>query len=109
MAGVKGIVGAFASFGKAAESLVLTDGLEVLEATGQELVGVALVANIPYELVVWGVKDIMDGQGQLNNAQAGCEMASDLGNGRDYFTADVGSQLGQALFGKSFEIGGGVD
>ena len=37
---------------------------------------VGLVANIPHDLIIWGIKDIVKGYGKLRNAKTGTKMAS---------------------------------
>jgi len=74
MANPKTIVFAFASFGKAAEPLVFTIGNECFSSPGQYLMPIGLVAHIPYQLIVRGIKNIMQRYRQLHYAQAGPEM-----------------------------------
>lgn len=71
MAGVKGIIGTFFPFWKAAESFILADGVKLVPPTGDQFMGIDLMAHIPDQLVVGGVEDVVEGQGKLDNTQAG--------------------------------------
>ena len=53
------IVFAFGSFGKTAESLVLPVRAEIFSSSGQDLVGVSLVPDIPHDVIVRSIKNVM--------------------------------------------------
>ena len=76
MTRVVDIIGALPAVGKPAQPLVLPEFLEQLLAACDNLVGVALVADIPDDLVVFGVKNKMKGQCQLHDPQIRREMAA---------------------------------
>ena len=101
VAGLEGVVGAFLEFGKAAQPLVLAQGGESLPAAGDDLVGIALVADIPDELVMRGVEDEVQGERQLDHTEAGGEVAAVAGDGGDDELADLRRQpveLGDVQF-----------
>ena len=55
---------------------MLSQGVERFPAAGEDFVGIGLVADIPDHLVFGGVEDIMDGNGEVDRAQAGRQMAA---------------------------------
>ena len=61
----KGIVFALRPFGKAAEAIIFAIGGEFVPASGEDLVSVSLVTYVPYQLVIRGVENIMEGRRQL--------------------------------------------
>ena len=85
----EGIVFTFIGRGERADALVLAVGGELLFASGEYLVAVGLVADVPHQAVVGCVVDIMQCHGQFHNTQAGGEMS---GIARD-FVDDVLSQF----------------
>ena len=70
MGRAKGVVVAFRPLGEPAEAARLTQGQHPVAPAGQYLVGIALVADIPDQLVPWRVKDRVDRHGQFHHAQA---------------------------------------
>ena len=78
--GAVGIVRALGARGEAAETAGLADGGEAIAAAGEELVRVGLVADVPDDLVLGRVVDVVEGDGQLDDAEVGGEMAADLGD-----------------------------
>lgn len=61
-------------------SLEFTVGGECFTASGQYLVPVRLMAYIPDYAVVRSIEYVVQGNGQLYRAQAGCEMSGVAGN-----------------------------
>ena len=66
----EGVVFAFRAVGEGADAALGADGGHPVLAASQDLVGVGLVSDVPDQLVVGGVEDIMQGDGQLDRAQA---------------------------------------
>jgi hypothetical protein len=66
---VKGIKRAFRSFGKAAYSFVLAQGVKFVFSSGYKFMRISLMTDIPNEFVRGRVKDIMKGQGQFDYTQ----------------------------------------
>ena len=67
MTGTEGIVFALFSFAKAGEATQLTEGRESVPPSGQNLVGVALVGNVPNNIVRGHVEDVVQGNRELGN------------------------------------------
>jgi hypothetical protein len=78
--GTEGIVFALFSFAKAGEATQLTEGRESVPPSGQNLVGVALVGNVPNNIVRGHVEDVVQGNRELGNPKGWTEVASRLGD-----------------------------
>ncbi len=61
-----------------ARPAVLTDRVESLAPTGQHLVRVGLVADVPEDLVAGRVEQAVERDGELAGAEVGAEVAADL-------------------------------
>jgi hypothetical protein len=87
------VVFALAPLGKTADAVTSSQGGERLLATREQLVAVSLMAHIPDDLVLWGVEDGVQGDGQLHHAQAGPEVPTVAGDRGDdllpYFVAKL--------------------
>jgi len=64
----EGVVFALGAVGEGANAIAGADGGHPVFAACEYLVGIGLVADIPDQLVVGGVEDVMQGDGQLNRA-----------------------------------------
>jgi len=62
---------------KAAE---LSDGVHLVLAAGEDLVAVGLMSGVPDELVLGGVEDVVQGDGDIGRTEAGGEVAAELGD-----------------------------
>jgi hypothetical protein len=49
--------------------------------------------DIPNDIVVWHVKDIMEGNRQLIHAQRGTQVTPRFGNGLEYFPSQFVGEL----------------
>ena len=94
---------------EAVEAAGLADGLQALAAAGEDLVDVGLVADVEEELVLRGIEDGVQGQGQLDHAEVGAEVAAGLGQGLNEELADLLGQLGHLRKAQALQIGGRVD
>ena len=57
--------------------------MQAVASPGQDLVGVGLVADIPEDLVLRGIQDRVERDGDLHRAQVRAEVATDLADGVD--------------------------
>ncbi len=103
--GAEGVVGAFGALGEAGEAAFLAQGADAVAAAGDDLVRIALVADVPDQLVVGRVEDGVDGDGQLDDAEAGTEMAAGLGDGGDQFGAKLVGEGGELVVGHAPQVG----
>ena len=79
-AGVAGAVAVVLALGaqqEAVEPLILAHGVEAVAAAGEELVDVALVADIEDEFVLRRLEDAVQGDGQFDDAEIRPEVAAD--------------------------------
>jgi len=53
------------------------------------------VAHIPDDFIIRGIKRVVQGDGQLDHAQARCQVPAGSGNGVDHFFPDFLRQLRQ--------------
>ena len=74
----KGVVGGFTAFGKSAQPVFHTQSADTVAAFGQDLMRVALVADVPDQLVLRRIKHRMDRDRQFNHAQTRAQMAARL-------------------------------
>ncbi len=94
VAGAVGIVRALGARGEAAEAAGLADRGEAVAAAGEKLVRVRLVADVPEDLVLGRVVDVVEGDGQLDDAEVWGEVAADLGDGVEDACAHLAGQHG---------------
>ena len=94
MTGGKGVVRTFAAFGESGNSAVPPQALKLSRPSGDEFVGIRLVPHVPDHLVLGGVKDIVDGDGQFHRPEAGSQVAAgtgyDIDNDVAYFICKFG-------------------
>ena len=81
------IVFAFGSFGKTAQPAALAKCADANTTTGENLVGIALMPNVPDQLVARCIEYSMDGDGQFDDAQPGAQMTTCYGHCRNRFSA----------------------
>ena len=86
------IVLALGAQGKPAQAAGAADGVKAVLAAGQQLVDVDLVADVPDELVLGRVEDVMQRDGQLHHAEVRAQVPAVLGQDGDQFLPDF---LGQ--------------
>ena len=63
------IEGAFRSFEISGNAVLLTQAVEIVETTGDQLVGIGLMAHIPDHLVPVEIKGLIERQGEFNHPQ----------------------------------------
>ena len=100
VAGVEGVVRALLAGGEAEQAVELAEAAEPVPPPGEDLVGVALVADVPDELVPGRVEDVVEGQGQLDDPEVRGQMAAVLRDRGDDLGPDLGGQLLKVLQGE---------
>ena len=106
---VSGPVAVMLAFRPKKESVktsVLAHGVHLPAASRQDLVDVALMADIKEDLVGGCVEDPVECDRQLNHSQVRPEVPPRLRQRTDEFLADLLRKTRQILFGEFFEIGG---
>ncbi len=72
----EGVVLALAALGEAGEAAALAQGPDAVAPPGQHLVRIGLVADVPDQPVARRVEDVVQGDGELDDAQARAEVAA---------------------------------
>ena len=80
MTRAKSVVLTFSHAREAADPIICTVCMKQVPAAGEDLVRIGLVANIPDQFVIWGVKYIVNGHGQLYSPQAAAYMPRVFGS-----------------------------
>ena len=83
MPGDKSVVDGLTGFGEARNAPVLAEGRKAVAASGQDLVGVALMSDVENEPVPRRVIDPVNRQRQLDRAEIGGKMAAGSGDAID--------------------------
>ena len=78
--------------------------LELRAATGQHLVRVALVADVPDQGVARGVEHVVQRNGQFHGAEAGGEMSAGAGHGLDQEAGQLAGEFAQAGFVEAAQV-----
>ncbi len=97
VADAKGVVLALGAARECGNAVLLTQAGHAFAATGEDLVRIRLMPDVPQQTVVRGVEDVMQRDGQLDHAQAGTEMPTGL--------ADRVEQFQAQLIGQGFQLG----
>ncbi len=90
------------------DASVLTDGLEGLAPSREDLVDVGLVPHIPHGKVLGSVQRVVEGHGQLHHAQAAGEVPAHLGDHFQKVRPKLVAELGQSVLGQGAEVFGAV-
>src|SRR5262249_848229 len=80
MRGAKGIEFAFRPLGKPGQSATLPKRANTVTTTRQDFVRVGLMSDIPDQLVIRGVEQVMESDRQLHDPEAGSKVATGYGN-----------------------------
>ena len=91
----KGVIFALGALGETGEAAALPKRANPIAATGQNLVGIALMPDIPDQTVIGRIEGVVECDGQLDNAKPGAEMTSGHRNGIDCFAAQFICKLTQ--------------
>src|SRR5579864_7025883 len=103
------IVFALHALGEARQAATLPDGADAVAAPGQDLVRVALVADVPDQAVTRRVKDVMQGDRQFDDTEASPKVAAGLGYGIDEIVSQLIGNLLQPVRFELPQILGGAD
>ena len=87
------VVFRLAAFREAGQSAVLAHRVHAVFTAGQDFVRIALMADIPHQMVFRRVVDIMQGDGEFDRTQVAGEMAA----GGRYRFEQEGAQFGTQL------------
>ena len=78
MSGDKRVVNALPRLRKARDPAQLAQRRKLLRAAGKDLMDVALMSHIEYQTVPLGIKNAVDGNGQLHHAEVRGQMSAGM-------------------------------
>ncbi len=107
--GVQDVVLALGAVGETEQAALFADGKYPFPAAGDDLVGIALVADVPDDLVQRRVEDPMQGQGQVHGPQVGRQVPAVLRDHLHQQFPDLLRQGGQFLQAQFLDVGRGMD
>ena len=105
----KRVIFAFRTTGETGQPVLLAQSADAVAPAGQDLVRIALMANIPDQPVMWRVEDVVDRDRQFHDAKACAQMTAGLRDGVDHFGANFIGQLRKTGIGQLAHISGDVD
>ena len=108
MGRAKRVVFALRPFGEAGKAVFLPQRTNAVTASGQDLVRVALVADIEDQPVIRRIENLVDGDGQLHHAQPRTQMAAGLGNRINHLVTHFTGELRQFAIVDPAQISGPV-
>src|SRR5690606_30573436 len=76
MADGEGVVRRLAGGGEAGQAATLPDGLDTVGTSGEDLVAVRLVPDVPHDPVLERVEQVVEGDGQLDRTEARSQVAA---------------------------------
>ncbi len=103
--GAEGVVFALGALGEAGQAAALAQGADAVAPAGQDLVRIALVADVPDQDVVRRVEDVVQGRRQLDHAEAGAKVAAGYRYGRDQLLAQLVGELAQVVLLQLAQVG----
>ena len=109
MAGAKGIEGRLVPAGESAQTTISADGGELVAPTCDDFMGIRLMPHIPHQLVVRGVKNVVQGKGELYSAETRGKVSRVLGKGVYDKVPQFYCQLLKVGSGKRAEVFNRVD
>ena len=94
MSAGKGVVFAFQWRGERLDATELAVGAETVAASGKNLMGIGLMPHIPYDTVVGGAENIVQGDCEFYSAKTGCKVSGVLCQ----FIEDVAAEFRAEVF-----------
>ena len=109
MRGAERVVFALGALGEAGQAAALAQGADAVAPAGEDLVRIGLVADVPDQPVARRVEHPVQGDRQLDHAEAGAEMAAGHRDGVDRLLPQLVGELAQFLLGQVAQILGRLD
>ena len=91
------------------QALVLANRGKAVETAGEELVDIALVADIEEKLVARRVEHTVQGDREFHDTEVRAEVTAGFGEDLDEFATNLAGELGEGFGRKGLEVGGGLD
>ena len=109
MACAEQIVGGFVDPQEARQAAVLPNGGKLLTSACQNLMHIALVADIPDQFILGNIVDFVQGESQFNDAEGRGEMAAGLGDCLGQVNTNFLCQGAHLIRRQAFEVGRAID
>ena len=109
MGGAERVVFALRALGEAGESPALAQRVDAIAPTGEDLVRIGLMADVPDQPVARRVEDVVQRDGELDHAEPGAEVAAGDRNGADRFRAQLVGELAQVAQLQLADVGRVMD
>ena len=109
VAAVEHVVRRFAAPREATDAVELAERPEPIEAAGQQLVRVGLVAGVPDDPVARRFEQPVEGDRQLDHAERRAEVAAGARDGADDRLADLDRELGELDLVEAAQVGRALD
>src|SRR5262245_6777210 len=103
------VVFALRAFGEAREAAALAERPDLVPPRGQNLVRIGLVADIPDQAVARRVEQIVERDGELDDAEPCPKMSASHGNCADRLGPQLVGHLSEPFLVQAAQIGGGDD
>ena len=100
----KRVVFGFAALGEARQTTVAAHGVHLVFAAGEDFVRIALVSDIPHQLVFGRVVNVVQRNRQFDRAQIAGEMSAGLPDRFQQKLSQLGGDLGQLFFIQAAQI-----
>src|SRR5687768_3164475 len=104
MAGAERIVFAFAALQEPGETGLLSQRFHPRVASGEELVRISLVTDIPDQLVAWRVEHRVQRDGEFDHPEAGTDMPTGAGADVDEAIPDLVRKRAELVARERFQI-----
>ena len=88
---------------------MLANGGELVATASDQLVRIGLVAGVKYDLIARRIENVVQGKGQLDDAQIAAEMPSDFRNDVDDPRADFFRELGELFAIQLADVSGRIE
>ncbi len=98
------VVLALATPGEGVQAILLPDGVDLVTAPGQDLVGIGLMAHVPDQPIERGVVDVVQGHGQFDRAETGGKVSAGAADRAQQIFAQLVAQHRQPIFGQGTQL-----
>ncbi len=106
VAAIEDVMRRFRATREPADAIERAQRSEALQAAGEQLVRVGLVARVPHDPVARRLQEPVEGDRELDDPERGAEVAAGLGDGGDDRGTDLGRELGQLRLIQAAQVGG---
>jgi hypothetical protein len=86
------------------QTVFLADALHPIASTGEDLVGIGLVAHVPHQPIERGVVDVVQRHRQFDGAEPGGKMATGATHRTQQIFTQFVAQHGQSLEGQGSQL-----